>query len=169
MKLTILSICVCFCADIFGQSDSLRNEILQYQDPTTEIIKKGRNMTLSKFLEDDKQKVMELLDYLINEEDEHHLAFYPVEKWLLYYWTGQFNKVMDDVKNFGSDYEALLFRKVPPQQDLLLLKLKEKLIELRDVVKYHIHSSALDDMEKAFLDLNFDYLLMEYNSNYITQ
>lgn len=87
----MIKVIVTFTLSVFlwtgvaGQTDSLRKEILNYQDSTAEITSKGRKLILDKFLENDKKKVNELLDYLRSiEKDQDFLAFYPLEKWFFY-------------------------------------------------------------------------------------
>jgi len=172
MKKTLIFLlfCICLWPNLFGQSDSLKKAILNYQDPKEEIIRKGRKMILDKFLENDKKKVGEILDYLKNnEEDKDYLAFYPVEKWLIYFWTGEYETIIRDVAHSDSVYIKALNRKVLPPQDLLLQNLKEKLREQRIDIKDQIKSSKLNDTEKDFLILNFDFSLVDYDHKDITQ
>lgn len=154
---------------LFGQVDSLKNEILKYKDEKSETILKGRKLTLDKFMENDKVKVIELLEFLQKQENEDYLAFYPSEKWLLYYWTQQYQQVLKDVQDFDSTYMGRMNRQVKPQRDLLLIKIKEKLFQQRNEIKQQILQSDLNEEDKNFLALNFDYLLFSYDNKEITQ
>ena len=169
-KRLIIVIGGCICTNLFGQTDSLRNEILRHQDSKTIIISKGRKMIFDKFLENDKKKVKEVLDYLVNhEEDEEYLAFYPAEKGLLYYWTEQYDKVINDVIHFDSVFVAHMVRKIRPLQDLFLVKLKEKIREQKMEIISQIETSKFNETDKEFLKLNFESLLTDDQDQDITQ
>ncbi len=169
IAITIFIIGVFTTTKLFGQSDSLKSEILTYKDEKAETILKGRKLTLDKFIENDKNKVSELLEYLQTQENEDYLVFYPTEKWLLYYWIKQYRKVLKDVQDFDSTYIKKMNRQIKPQRDLLLIKIKEKLFQQRQEIKQQIFQSKLTETEKKFLALNFDYLLVSYNNKEITQ
>jgi hypothetical protein len=166
---TIFIIGILTITKLFGQTDSLKNEILKYKDEKSETILKGRKLTLDKFIENDKNKVSELLEFLQNEENEDYLIFYPAEKWLLYYWTQQYQKVLKGVQDFDSTYIAKMNRQIKPQSDLMLIKIKEKLFQQRPEIKHQIFQSGLTEEEKSFLALNFDFLLLSYDNKGITQ
>ena len=151
------------------QTDSLRSEILRYKDEKEETIIKGRKLTLARFMENDKNKVSELLKYLETQENEDYLIFYPAEKWLLYYWTQQYKKVMKGVEDINSTYFTEMNRKIKPPKDLLPIKIREKLFQQRQEIKQQIFQSTLTEPEKKFLALNFDYLLASYDNKEITQ
>jgi hypothetical protein len=155
----------CFATTAMAQTDSLRIEILKYDDSKTEVITRGRRLLLDKFLEGDKKKVQELLDFLVKEEDKNYLALYAPEKWLLYYWTSQYNAVLSSIQGNDSDFVSTVYNKVRPPQDILYLKLKEIMQEERPFIKSAIRLSDLNATDKDFLVLNLEYLLQDsYNT-----
>src|SRR5437868_15502808 len=95
--ITILTILILSNMKVFGQVDNLKNEILNYQNEKSIIIANGRKMIIDKIAAEEKQKTTELVDYLNQQEDKDYLAVYPVEKWLLYYWTQQYQPLLKDI------------------------------------------------------------------------
>lgn len=153
---------------VFAQNNSIRNFILTYRDPKTEIISKGRRLIFDKLLQNDTSKVREVVDYLENEEDENYLALYPQEKWMLYYWTGQYEKVLENLPSSQRHYYGrFFFRGFYPDADPVLHKLVEVVKGSKDEIVRHIKASALSDTDKDFLALNLDYQLsgLSYRSN----
>lgn len=149
----------------YSQNDSLKKEILNYPDPKSEIIAKGRQMILDKFLEKDKSKVKEVLNYLTTEvEDMDYFALIPEEKILLYYWTEQYDKIFNEQTKIDSFY-LNIYQMIIPKNDLLSLKLWEQLNQQKINIYYQIqHSPKLNDEGKSFLILNFDNLIRGSNS-----
>lgn len=167
LKALILLLNIIFLStNIFAQEDSLREEILNYENPQFELINKGRLMTIDKLLEFDKKKVTQLLNYLVStEEKSDYVVFYPAEKWLLFYWTEQYENVIEGVLKYDYAYVEMIYSKIRPPEDLLLVKLIYILKEQNINIKNQIRISGLSQEEKDFLLLNLDYLLMDYDSN----
>lgn len=161
-KIIIALLIACsFCSKLSAQTDSLKIEILNYQDSKSLIIAKGRSLLLDKFLQNDINKVKELLGYLLTkEEDQNYMAFYPAEKWLLYYWTQQYDKIVKGALT-DSFNSRDFYTKIRPPQDLLFLQLKTTLKEQQTGIKNQINASDLSKIDKDFLKLNFDYLLAD--------
>ncbi|QCR21429.1 hypothetical protein [Pontibacter sp. SGAir0037] len=146
----------------FAQTDSLRNEILNYQESKAGMIDKGRRLLLEKFLAGDQEKVREVLQYLVTyEEDADYVAFYPLEKWLLYYWTEQYPLVLQDMLMADSILVSVSRTRIRPRQDVLAEKLLSYLMGKQAEAKLKIQLSDLTDAEKNVLILNLDYLLSD--------
>ena len=125
-----LFILTAICVNSYSQFDSLKNEILRYDDTTTSTIKKGRKLILESFLKNDKPKVQQLLTYLTTRvENEDYLTLYPIEKGMLNYWLGQYNDIDSDVQKYTDDYFNNNNKKLRPEPDLLFEKVKTFLKE----------------------------------------
>ena len=150
----------------FGQNNDIESQILQYEDSKSTIISKGRNLLTDKFLENDIERVKEIRRYLAEKiEDENYIALYPVENWLVLYWTQEYE---DLLKNLNSDNPLLtdgFTTKIRPNRDMLFWKLEEKSIEFADSIREQIKSAALSSEHKDFLLLNFDVLVMDSERN----
>jgi hypothetical protein len=155
--------------NLFGQTNSLINEIVLYKDEKADTILKGRKLTLSKFIENDTGKVSELLEYLQTQENDDYLVFYPEEKWLLYYWLQHYQQILKGVQDFNANNLSKMRMQIKPEMDLMLIKIKEKLLQQRQQIKQQIVQSELTETEKKFLALHFDYLLASFDHNEITQ
>jgi hypothetical protein len=112
----------------YGQNDSLRNEILRYQDTKSEIISKGRKLLLDAFMQEDFGKVKEVKGYLVTTAKDDFVAFYPYEYLLLSYWTQEFDIVIASPKNIDSLESTLRPERIRPQRDLLFEKVFGKTI-----------------------------------------
>lgn len=84
-RFQIALILLIFSNCLYSQVDSIKSQILNYEDSKSAIISKGRKLLLDKFIEGDLMKVKEVKDYLINTEDENYIAFYPSEYWFILY------------------------------------------------------------------------------------
>ncbi len=162
LPLTLL-VFIGFWFEVAGQSDSLKQEIFSYRDSTAETIAKGRKLLMDKFLLNDKKKVAELLTYLESvEKDQNFLAFFPTERWFLYYWIERYDPLMSDLANYDEDYHRSIDQKLGPARDSLYLKLRSGLRVQRFQIIENIQRAELSDTEKAFLILNLDYFITAY-------
>lgn len=155
----ILFLCSCWpTTNSQAQQDSIREQILRHAIPNNELIYRGRRMIVDKIVEGDRQKVWEVMNYLIDSaEDKDHIAFYPVEKWLLYFWAGNYAQVLSDSRHFESFLLQAEGRRVPIQ-DALGVDVNAKVTYDRLRIQQDIKNSDFTDVEKAFLVLNLDFL-----------
>lgn len=146
-----------------AQNDSIRAEILRFEGSKAELIQKGRGLLIDKLAQGNKPKVEAIFRYLISEEDQYHLAFHPVEKYLLYYYLNDFSSVLyqavlkDSAVNRGTFYAQ-----TRPSNDLLAYKLADVVrFDKKDILDA-INSSDLGSSDKSFLKLNLNYLIADY-------
>ncbi len=158
-----LFILTAICVNTYGQFDSLKNEILRYDDTTTSTIKKGRKLILESFLKNDKPKVQQLLTYLTTRvENEDYLTLYPIEKGMLNYWLGQYNDIDSDVQKYTDDYFNNNNKKLRPEPDLLFEKVKTFLKEHKSEQITQIEDARLSEEEERFMKINLTFFLSDY-------
>jgi hypothetical protein len=166
--LIILIVLIPICS--FGQNDTIRNEILNNSDSKSEIISKGRRLLLDKFIEGDIQKVKEIKDYLINDvENADYVAFYPIEYWLLLYWTQEYDELTESITGFDSFKSDTFEKSIKPQDDFLFEKVRSKTRDSKFILQIFIEDSDLEDVDKAFLSMNLNNLIADNDYRDITQ
>ncbi len=149
----------------FSQVDSIQQVIINQPTSKTELISKGRALLLEKFLNANINEVKKIKDYLINEvENDDYVSFYPVEYWTLLYWTKEYNDLLNRISNYDSINIANFRKKIKPQFDYLLPKVKEKSRDSLDRLLKDIQASNRDELDKDFLELNLYMLLIPYEN-----
>lgn len=156
-----LSVLITCYTKLIAQEDSLKREILRYKDPKAELIAKGRGLLLEKLKQNDEAKVQDLFTYLLGQEDSSYLAFYPTEKILLSYLTGQFRSVLanlpiEEQASQQSRYLPLML----PFSEVLFARVLEKVLAKEPVIRQAISDASLLDTDMAFLQLNLSWLLL---------
>lgn len=154
---------------LFSQVDSIKTQILDYEDSKSVIISKGRKLLLDKFIEGDIQKVGEIKNYLIKTEDDDYFAFYPAEYWFVLYWTKDYIELAESIQQFTSVKVTNSNTRIPPINDMLYNKLKEKTLKYEANIKGQIEDSELDIETKQILTLNLDWLLLENRNSIFAQ
>jgi len=162
-------ISVLFSNCLFSQVDSIKSQIMEYEDSKSTLISKGRNLLLDKFIEGDLKKVRDIKDYLMKIEDNDYFAFYPAEYWFVLYWTNDYTELAKDIQNFDSARVASYNTRIYPLNDMLYEKLKEKSFENESQIKKQIQDSELDSETKQILILNLDWLLLENRKDIYAQ
>lgn len=162
IKKSLLFILIMIAYPGFAQQDSIHKEILNYSDSRPELIRKGRNFLLERFLEGDFEKVRELKSYLLNDvENKDYAAFYPVENWLLMYWTEEYDELLNSVVNFGEPEIQQFQIMIKPESDMFYPKIRLESIHALEQLKYRLHLSDLSEEEQDFLFLYLNYLLAD--------
>lgn len=157
----IAMILILFSNCLFSQVDSIKSQIMKYEDSKSTLISKGRELLLDRFIEGDIKKVKEIKDYLVKTEDNDYFAFYPSEYWFVLYWTKDYSELVKNIQNFDSSSIASYNTRIRPLNDMLYPKLKEKSFENETQIKKQINDSELDLETKQILILNLDWLLLE--------
>ena len=166
-KITLILVLFSNC--LFSQVDSIKSQIMQYEDSKSTIISKGRKLLLDKFIDGDLTKVREIKNYLVKTEDDNYIALYPEEYWFVLYWTKDYLELAENIQNFDSAKVDSYYTKIRPLNDMLYIKLNEKSFENESQIKKQIQESDLDSETKQILILNFDYLLIENRKDPYTQ
>lgn len=145
---------------IFSQNDSLRNQIIHYEQSKHEFLDRGRRMLLDNFENNNIEKTKKIKDLLLEENNRNvYDTFYPIEYICLLYWTEEYDVLIDFVKQVDflqhvSNAVAMLAR-----IDNLYPTLFEKTIQNKELLEISINNSLLSEMDKDFLRLQLDDLL----------
>jgi hypothetical protein len=148
----------------FTQNDSIdiKQQILNFPTPKSELISKGRNLMVDRLLANDLQRVKEVRDYLLNEvEDNYFVALYPVEVWLIGYLVGDYEHVAQSVLLLDDEFKLKFQEKIKPLRDILYQKLKENNIVMLNATISGIERSDLTAEKKDFLKMHINYLVSE--------
>lgn len=144
---------------LLGQDVNLQFEELFHSNSKSEIILKGRKLILKYFVASEVDQVRALKDYLINEvEDQEYAAFYPVEHWLILYWTEEYESLISAIINVDPLEIERFQRKIKPQFDLLFEDLQSTSRSSRSKLEASINRAALSESEKDFLLLHLMYI-----------
>ena len=164
MRILFFVFLVFIIVNVRGQNDSTLTKVSK-----SEHIEKGRKLLLDEVLNGDEAGIRELTNYLTGLEDEHYVALYPAERWLLHYWLEDYTAVLGAVARYNPAFQNAQAMKIFPERDYLFPKLKEQVRKDRLLFLFRIEESALTTAEKKFLTLHLDYLLMGYDDPDITQ
>lgn len=141
------------------QVDSLRDEILRYEEPKYEIIGKGRKMLFDKFVKADTNKVRELINYLKQQDDSVYMALHISELWMLSYWMGSYEQVNRLALDYEKDFEKPERDRIYPPPDAFYNRVREELRKQRIEIKQRIQSSPLSLTDKDFSKIFFDFVV----------
>ena len=168
-KLSLIALLL-FCFQLnFAQTDLIRKEILSSDDSQSIVITKGRALLLEKFLSGDLAKMAEIESYLTNKlSNGDYLSLYPIERWLVKYWTKDYDRLIQDIGQYDSVSTKTL-RKVIPPYDNLLIKLSERSYAQKQAIVDSINHSALPLSDKEFLKMHLYSCLATDETLQITQ
>jgi len=158
----LIIILLLFSTNLYGQNDSIKKAILNQAETKSVIISKGRTLLLDKFVKGDYESVKKIIKYLDDETKESgYTAFYPAERWLLLYWTENYNEIIKDASNFDKDSFLADFQsKIKPAYDLLPSAVVNKTANSTGILETYIKNSKLNQMDKDFLTMHLNSLLV---------
>ena len=165
----IALVLILFSNYLYSQVDSIKSQILDYDDSKSTIILKGRRLLLDKFIEGDLKEVKKIKDFLIKTEDNNYFAFYPSEYWFILYWTKDYTELLESIQKFDSAKVASYSTRIRPLNDMLYNKLKEKSFIKEVELKRQIQESELDSEKKQVLNMNLNLLLLENRESIYAQ
>ncbi|MCL2728035.1 MAG: hypothetical protein FWD56_06605, partial [Bacteroidales bacterium] len=126
-------------------------------------------MLIDAFLQNDKQKVQELHQYLSENFDQNsYVTLFPFEKTLLFAWTGDFKNMLQYVKEVDSTYIAQMQIKIMPSSANNFYQTAKQRVqqEFEDILG-NIQTSSLTQEEKDFAAIYLRYYLIT-DENYDT-
>lgn len=102
---------------------------------------------------------------LLELDDANYLSIYPWEAWLINYWIGDYEAILNGMRSYDSAFSSTIQTRVQPSSDYLFYKLKEQTVAIGAALKKEIISSSYDEEKKEILTLNFVYLISESDSD----
>ena len=143
------------------QTDSVTDDILFGRSSKKDIISKGRQLLIEEILDNNKPGTKELFDRLMSFNDWSYTSLFPLEAWLIDYWLGNYESVVQSVITYDSIPLDKMYSKVVPGPDLLHNTILTALRQSRTEIENTIYLSPIGPVEKDFLILNLAYLLSE--------
>jgi hypothetical protein len=125
-------------------------------------------LLLDNFITGDIAKVRELKNYLTKLSDDDYIGLYPIDQWIIEYWTNDYASIIQNVKKFDS-INFSLRKKIRPLPDDLLLKLEEKSYSQKETIVNSINNSPLHQQDKDFLIMHLYSILLTPYKKDITQ
>ena len=143
---------------VFSQTDSIEIPDFYSQQPVSEKITHYRSLLLDNIIADNKTKAKELFYYILQKlDDNHYLALYPDEKWLVSYFLRDFGMITSEITLIDSLYVSKLNNKVRPAEDQLYRILLQKVDQNKENIIDEIKASTLLSGE----DQDFLFLLLQ--------
>ena len=144
----------------FSQNDSLRNQILNYEQSSHELLDKGRRLLMDYFVKSDLFKAKEVKDLLLKENDGNvYNTFYPIEYIYILYWTEEYNELLDFIKQVDFRHPVSSSVRILAQTDNMFSTLFQKTAENKDLLLVFIEESDVSEMDKEFLVLQLEDIL----------
>lgn len=138
----------------------IENELDQSK---SELVRKGRDYLLEKFLDRDYDKVKEIKDYLLGLETEDFLAFIPAEYWHILLWTREYDVLLAEFRQIDSAYITALDKKVMPYRGRLIDQLYRRSMEDEHQLRFYLQEAQLSQEDFDFLSLYLDWDLKPEN------
>ncbi len=139
-----------------AQTDSLPSP---KADSKPEKIAGSRRELLQAFLMEDPVGVGLWMDSLARLEDENYAGLIWDERWMLYFWSASYGTLLEEASHFDENQRSIQSWKIQPQADSLYTQLDAALNDKRFEFFSNIRSAFLNEEEKAFTTLLFEYLL----------
>jgi hypothetical protein len=156
----IISLFLLKIGSISAQTDSLMQAILNGENTKPTRITQARAQLQSAFEQEDWGLVNAWLGFMEEKlDDEEYAPTLSDERWLLYFWTGNYSQLFTEVSNYPTAiFEKIQYQEAPNPDDLFALVDKQSYERRYELVK-KMQSGFLSIDEKAFGSLLLDYLL----------
>lgn len=118
-----------------------------------------RHLLIESLLVNEPVESVILMDSLYRLEDSIHAAIDWDERWLLYYWMGNYGNLLGEIADFDSIRTLQRQRTVPPPSDSLFATIDGLVFPLRFDLFQEIHQAFLTESEKAMATMTLEYLL----------
>ncbi|MDR3061922.1 MAG: hypothetical protein LBU57_07400 [Dysgonamonadaceae bacterium] len=171
-KLSVLIFFIGFFYYLPAQTDSssVVNRISEMELSKSDLISKGRRLLLSDLEKGNVQGVKDIVEYLtMKVEDEDHLAFWAIERLMLYFWIGDYTQVLNWALYLSSK-EAEKQRKplFTPSDDMIGGKMTDLVKEEYSLIRDDFKSLKFSQDTEDFLSLFLDRLLVVYDSKFVS-
>jgi len=128
----------------FSQNDSLRSEILNYEQSKHDFLDKGRRLLLDHFEKSDLFKVKEVKDLLLEENGGNiYNTFYPIEYIYILYWTEEYDELIDFIKQVDFTLPVSNSVRILAATDNMFTTLLQQTVENKDMLLLFIKESNI--------------------------
>lgn len=149
-----------FSMKSFSQNDSLRKQIMNYEQSDHDFLDKGRRLLLENFIKSDMLKAKEIKDLLLKENGGNiYNTFYPIEYIYLLYWTEEYKELTDFIKQVDYTLPVSNSVRILAQTDNMFSTLLQQTLANKDILLVFIENSHVSDMDKEFLVLQLEDIL----------
>ena len=157
-----------FSLNSFSQNDSLRSQIMNYEQSSHDFLDKGRRLLLDNFMKSDMVKVKEVKDLLLKENYSNvYNTFYPIEYIYILYWTEEYDELIDFIKQVDFTLPVSNSVRILAATDNMFSTLLQQTVENKDILLLFIKESNVSEMDKEFLTLQLEDILRAGFSNRI--
>jgi hypothetical protein len=159
---------ICLFLSLYGlntvllpaQTDSLMQSILSTKNSKPYKIKTARFQLKTAFEQEDWGEVNAWLGFLETQlDDEENAATLSDERWLLYYWTGNYGQLFSEVGNYTNLVNEKIQYQEPPLKDSLFDLVDRESYKRRFELVKNMQADFLSEDEKAFGSLLLDFIL----------
>lgn len=158
-RFVIISLLLFSSFSVMGQTDNLRNEILNYTDSNALFIRNGRKMIIDKLIDGDVDKLRQIKNSLLLSENGKYLTFYPYEMRLLLYYVGEYDELQYYINSYDEKTVESLKLKIKPAADelenCLLASVRKRRADIEADIRAHVENIENRD----FMILNLRYLI----------
>lgn len=157
----------------FSQNDSLRNQIMNYEQSSHDFLDKGRRLLQDYIVKSDILRVKEVKELLLAENSSNvYNTFYPIEYIYILYWTEEYDELIDFIKQVDFRHPVSNSVRILAQTDNLFTTLFQQTVENKDILLVFIENSDISNMDKEFLVLQLEDIIragmsdgrIDYNS-----
>ncbi len=145
----------------FAQISKLEKEEINYDEGKSTYIERGRTILINSFIKGNFEEIKKSKDYLKSLDDDDFFSLFSGEYWLILYWTGEYEELIENIRQFDTanmeEYEI----KLEPFRDKLYKTLYQKTEKDQKQLLKNIDQSTLSDEEKIFLHLHFKNLMTD--------
>lgn len=153
-----------------GQNNSLKDQILQYDNSTSELISKARRILIDNIIVGEANEIKTWKNYLIDSlESKEYISLYKQEKDLLSFWTDEYDYIISELKNYPFSISSDIEYKIHPLPDNLYRLLLSKTAENVNAFQYRINTSSYTKEEKDIVYLFLMVHLRRFRELNITQ
>lgn len=149
-----------FTINSYSQNDSLRTQIMKYEQSDHDFLDKGRRMLKEHFSKSDMITVKEVKDMLIKENNGNvYNTFYPIELIYILYWTEEYDSLIDFIKQVDFTQPVSNSVRILALTDNLFSTLYQQTVENKDLLLVFIKESQVSEMDKEFLVLQLEDII----------
>lgn len=151
-KVTLSLIFALALSGISAQENNVKDQILSYKDSEYDFVNKGRRLLIDHLQSFKMQDAIDVKNSLLNEFDGNVTeVFYNIEYIHLLYWTGEFEELLNYLKQADFDQPVSNNVRISSQTDNFSKAVYTHTAENKDILGIDVKNGELNDMERDFL------------------